>query len=299
MNGILLTALGLVIIVVTLRDVVHELFHPERTGSISAAVMRTNWAVMRRAARWHRRLLYDAGPLILIAVATTWTALFTIGWALIYAPRLPSGFHVDAGLPVGSTHGAWTAFYISVATLATLGTGDFAPQFPLLRVLFPIESLVGAAMITAWISWVLSIYPVLSDRRAFTRGVAVFQRAHPAPHDAVREQPPDAVAEALRAFTEQLLRVGSQLQQSRVTYYFQDADTERNLACELPYVIDLADAAASAEDVAPAVRYQGRTLRLAIDDVLREIGSEFLEMEHAAPAEVLSKLRADQLLDSY
>jgi hypothetical protein len=294
---ILLTTLGLAIIIVTLRDVIHELFHPERTGSISASVMRANWRVMRRIARWHRRWLYNAGPLMLVSVATVWVALFTLGWALIYAPRLPSAFHISPGLPAASTHGAWTAFYVSITALGTLGTGDFAPQYHFLRVLYPLESLVGAVMVTAWISWVLSIYPVLASRRSFTREVAVFRKTHPMPTDAVREAPADAIAETLRSFTEQIVAIGSQLQQTRVTYYFQDTDAERNLVCQLPYVLDLAIAAAVTPDVAPAITYYGGTLRCAVEQVLGEIGSDFLGVEHGEPREVLAHLRGDHLLE--
>jgi hypothetical protein len=234
---------------------------------------------------------------MLVSVATVWTVLLVLGWAFIYGPRLPAGFHISAGVPPGRMHGAGTALYVSLSGLATLGTSYFAPRTNLLRALYPMESLVGAAMVTAWISWVLSIYPVLATRRSFTRQVAVFRASHPMPTDAVREQPADAVAETLRSFTEQIVTIGAQLQQSRVTYYFQDTDAERNLVCQLPYVLDLAMAAAVTPGVAPAVAYYGGTMRCAIEQVLGEIGRDFLGVHHGEPREILMHLRGDHLLD--
>jgi hypothetical protein len=294
----LLTVLGLAVIVVTLRDIVHELFHPGKAGSISAAVMKANWWIMRRVARLHRPLLYDAGPLMLVSVAIVWTALLTLGWAMIFAPRLPADFLVARGLPSVATHGTWTALYVSMTQIATLGTGDLAPESHFLRVMYPIESLVGIVMVTAWISWVLSIYPVLAARRTFTREVALFRRSHPIPTEVVLEPPVEVIAETMRSFAEQILTIGSHLEQSRVTYYFQDTDAQRNLVCQLPYALDLGIAACVTPGVAPAVAHYGATLRAAVEQVLEELGQDFLSLKHAEPREVLAHLRDDHLMDA-
>src|SRR4051794_9907007 len=87
MTVVTLTTLGVLIILFTLRDVVHELFHPEATGSISRTVMRVVWRGTRAIGKIHRAAVFHAGPAILLAVAFTWAILLVLGWTLIYLPR--------------------------------------------------------------------------------------------------------------------------------------------------------------------------------------------------------------------
>lgn len=54
--------LGVGIILAAARDLVHELFHPESRGSVSRWVMHGVWRGMRRAARYRRTVIYQAGP---------------------------------------------------------------------------------------------------------------------------------------------------------------------------------------------------------------------------------------------
>jgi hypothetical protein len=42
-RSVVSTAFGVLLVVMALRDVVHELFNPERTGSISRGIMRLVW----------------------------------------------------------------------------------------------------------------------------------------------------------------------------------------------------------------------------------------------------------------
>ena len=55
------TVVGAVLIVGTLRDVVHELFHPEQTGSLSRQVMHGVWRTVRKIAQWRRNAIFRAG----------------------------------------------------------------------------------------------------------------------------------------------------------------------------------------------------------------------------------------------
>jgi hypothetical protein len=62
-RAVVSTTLGVLLVVVALRDVVHELFNPERTGSISRGVMRLVWRLVRAVGRRHRGAIYRAGLL--------------------------------------------------------------------------------------------------------------------------------------------------------------------------------------------------------------------------------------------
>src|SRR5206468_942622 len=123
--------------------------------------------------------MYRAGPLCLVAVALVWTGLTGLAFALIYWPRLPAGFHVDRALPAAAQHGFATALYVSLASVTTIGSADVTPQTIGLRMAVTLESLIGLVIVTAWITWVLSVYPVLAERRTFIREVIQLRRVYP------------------------------------------------------------------------------------------------------------------------
>jgi hypothetical protein len=173
------TLVGVMPILVVLRDVVHELFDPEDAGSLARATMHGAWLVLRRFGRRRRGVIYRAGALVLLSVAVMWTGLLTLGFALVYWPGLPEGFHASPGLPAWAARGPGTALYVSLASLTTLSSSDVLPLTDALRYAVTLQSLLGVALITAWITWVLSIYPVLAQRRAFAREVALLRETHP------------------------------------------------------------------------------------------------------------------------
>ncbi|MFJ8781962.1 hypothetical protein [Streptomyces sp. NPDC102476] len=58
--------------------------------------------------------------------------------------------------------------------------GDIAPAEGWLRLVSPLEALVGFALLTATVSWVLEIYPTLTRRRVLAIRLAVLRNADPA-----------------------------------------------------------------------------------------------------------------------
>jgi hypothetical protein len=290
-----LTATGLALLVLAVRDIVHELFHPEVSGSISRLVMRAVWRVVRAAGRRYRGALYQAGPLMLIAVGLTWTLMLMTGAALVYLPRLPDGFSAGPALPPSALRGFPTAMYVSGAMLTSVGVSDVMPVSPVVRLFGVLEPMLGLVLISAWITWVLSIYPVIADRRALERQVSLLRRAQPRPDALAADTPRDGVAEVLRSLAEQIIKASAQLAQLRVTYYFQNQSEELRLAAQLPYVLALARAA-ERHATEPLIRHHGTALRLAIENLLADIGRQYLHL-HDAPAEaVLDALARDHLL---
>jgi hypothetical protein len=291
----MLTLVGVAMIVVALRDVVHELFHPERSGSLSRGLMRLVWAAARVAGRRYRRAIHHAGPVMLIAVGAAWAVLLAVGTALIYLPRLPGSFSASPALPPSATKGFMTALYISLGMLTSAGTSDMTPRTPLMRMVAVTEPVFGLVLITAWITWVLSIYPVIAQRRAFTRRVNLIRRSQPRPTALPEETPRDAVATLLESLSGDVARITSQLAQGRVTYYFQHDSPDLSLASTLRYVLDLARAAESRAGE-PLLRHYGMALRLAVEALLAEIGEQFLAMKGAEPRAIIAALARDQLL---
>ncbi|MDB4879754.1 MAG: Ion transport 2 domain protein [Gemmatimonadetes bacterium] len=291
----MLAIVGVLIVLFVLRDVLHELFHPEQTGSMSEAVTRGVWAVVRAAARHRRSMIFHAGPLILASVMAAWVILLVVGFALIYWPRLPGSFHADPALLPSETRGFLTAVYVSMASFTTLSAGDLTPRTPGMRILVALESFVGPVLFTAWITWVLGIYPVLAERRAFTRQIDGLRRARPDPALLLGDSPPEAVAELLRSLTEQALSVGAHLQQAAVSYYFQNQSEQVALAMQLPYLLALGGAA-EAHGALPAIRHHGTMLRASLEQLLADMGERYVDLHDAPPEQVIDAIARDHLL---
>jgi hypothetical protein len=289
------TIVGIVVILIVQRDVLHELFHPEQTGSLSGFVMRTVWMTLRTLARWRRSFIYRAGPLILVSVVAVWVALLVIGFALIYLPRLPDSFDRYPSLPLSQARGWSTAIYVSLASFTTIGASDLVPKTAAMRMLVTIESLIGPITFTAWITWVLGVYPVLAERRTFTREVNGIRKVWPDPQRMIDEVPVTAFAEMLHSLTDQLRSIDARIQQSRITYYFQSQSRQASLVEQLPYVLALARAAASSGTNVTVAHY-GQMLRTAIEELLAVIGEEFLDLKNAPADRVIEALAADHLL---
>lgn len=164
------SVLGAALVAVALRDIYATLWHPHGLGTLSRGVFRGIWWVAGKIRR-HGRALGSAGPLGMIAAVLLWAALIVGGWALIYLPHMPGGFSFASALQPQSSSDPVASLYLSLVTVATLGYGDITPVYPVLRLLLPVQALIGFVLFTAAISWILQIYPALIRRRAAARTV--------------------------------------------------------------------------------------------------------------------------------
>ncbi|MFF8942469.1 potassium channel family protein [Streptomyces sp. NPDC014864] len=85
--------------------------------------------------------------------------------------------HVEAVRALGT---GGRSVYLSLVTVATLGLGDIAPSADWLRIVAPLEAMVGFVLLTATVSWILGIYPALARRRALALRISQLRRAGPA-----------------------------------------------------------------------------------------------------------------------
>lgn len=173
---ILFALVGFALILAVLRDIFQELFSPNSYGRLSRGVQVSLWRASKRYARGDRRNLALTGPISIIVIIGCWIVLMTSGWAFILWPHLPDGFLFSSELASTHNNSAITALYLSTVTLTTLGYGDITPKTDLLRVLLPLESLAGFSVLTAAVTWVLSLYPVLDRRRALAHMIAILHR---------------------------------------------------------------------------------------------------------------------------
>lgn len=252
-----LTVAGALLVLLVLRDMFHTLWHPRGFGSMGRAVFAAVWWLTRR---FKTEL---PGPLGMLAVALLWTLLLVTGWTLVYLPHMPDGFHFSSPLRPADSHDLVTSAYLSVVTVATLGYGDIVPASPALRLLAPLQALIGFALLTAVISWVLQVYPALGRRRALARQLSIM-----AATDTVSflgEGRASVVTQLLHSLIDQLGTIRVDLLQYGESYYFREDDPRLSLAANLPYTLDLVAAGKQVECV--DVRHLAAMLEQAVADV--------------------------------
>jgi hypothetical protein len=114
------TVAGAGVIGLALVDVFVTLFwHAEHRG-LSHVLIRAVWVVCHRLRR--RRALTIAGPVAFLVVVASWATMLSLGWALVYWPRMPGGF-AYATAPADGAASFFESLYFSLVTLATLGYG--------------------------------------------------------------------------------------------------------------------------------------------------------------------------------
>lgn len=281
-----LSAVGVVVILVALRDVFHTLWHPSGRGSISRLAAAAVWQTTRRVGS--SRISALAGPFAMVVVVGVWTALLVVGWALVYGPHLPAGFAYDPGLEPAGRAVPLDALYLSLVTLATLGFGDIVPTSGWLRIAVPLQALIGFALLTAAVSWVLQVYPALRRRRILAIRLALLRRAGTARRLHALEG--SVAAALLQDLADEVVGARVDLTEYSATYYFRDSDPSTSLAAMLSYAAELA--AVGRTVISGEARLAADVLTCALDDFAVVLDGRFLRTGGATD-EVLSSYAAD------
>ena len=283
---LLLTLAGLVLIAMALRDIFDVLFHLEGRASISRALTRGVWGTLRRIADKRPAAFPLAGPSGLVAVIAAWTFLLLVGWALLLWPHL-SNFRDVAG---DSAQGGFSeALHISAMTLSTLGYGDVTPTDQWLRVVAPLEALVGFGLLTASVTWLFAVQPAVQRRRALGYELWLLREAADGEHDA-----PVTDGQMFTELTSRVVAVERDIVAIPASYYFRDPDERLLLSAQLPFLRELtAHAAASSEDKGTAQR--ARMLSTAIDDLLLTIARRLHGLPDIDADEALRVFSRDHL----
>lgn len=290
---ILLVLLGIALNAVVLRGIFHTLFHPGGSGVLSSQGVGLVWRIFRLAARHRPEVLSLAGPMSLLLVIVFWALGLTLGWALFLWPYLPEQFLLSTGLEPTENAGFLDAVYVSLVALATLGYGEITPENTWLRMVAPLEALIGFGLITASISWILSLYPVLSRRRNLARDVALLRRSGRWDEAVAADDGAVALADILSGLTAQVISVRNDYSQSPITYYFHGQDRESALDVALPHIVSLVQQ--TCQHHSASVRLQSERLREAVRDLAACIAEKFLGLSDAAMERVLTAYAADHL----
>jgi hypothetical protein len=278
--GWLVTAGGAALVLVALRDIFHTIWHPSGRGGLSRRLMGVVWRVGRR-----RRVLGPlSGPLAMVVVVLTWMLLILLGWALVYWPQLPGGFVFGSSLNPRSRAGLLDAVYLSTVTLATLGFGDIVPTADWLRIAVPVQALIGFALLTAAVSWVLQVYPALTRRRALAVRLSLLRRVDTL--GLVADPRSGLAAPLLEDLAVGLAQLRVDLTQYAETYYFRDGDADASLPAMLGVVLDLSEQARRSPGA--DTRYAGELLDTAVGDFLHLVDEQFLHVGGSVTAIALT-----------
>jgi hypothetical protein len=290
-----ITVLGALLVLVALRDVFDTLFHPHGQGVVSENLMRVVWRVTKRLAHGNHRLLSFAGPVAFITVIGTWGALVVVGFALIIWQQMPDAFAGTTGLD--GKDSIIDAVYLSMVNVTSLGYGDIVPTTDPMRLLGPLETLIGLGLLTASISWLLLLYRVLSDYRSLSHEIALLMDTERSSQTGLAEIDPAVSAGVLAVLTSRVVAIRDDFVHSPIAYYFHPRDSRHALPVLLPGLVAVVESC-SAPDRAAAPAFQARMLEHAITDLLATIAEEFLGDPGGRTHETLAAYRRDHLWPS-
>ncbi len=162
---VLSVAVGIALVVLVGWDIFLTILHPSARGPLSYVANRATWALIRDLTTGLRlrRLLPWAGPLAMGVNVLVWVVGLWLGYALIYLPYV-EGLSYDQPESFGAK-GLTEALYVSGVALTTVGFGDIVAATDPLRLVTILESWSGLVAITAAITYVISVYPLVSSIR--------------------------------------------------------------------------------------------------------------------------------------
>ncbi|QGU05797.1 potassium channel family protein [Corynebacterium comes] len=281
-----LTMAGFLVVALGLWDMFRSLLRPEGQGTLSGLVFSGVWEASKVIGH---RFGSAVGPASMLIVILLWVLLQGIGWTLIYLPYTPEGFSYSSGIDPAKYPALAEAFYISLVTLSTLGFGDIVPADPWVRLVLPLEALTGFALLTAALTWFSQVHPPLSRRRALAMELKGMNDAGYA--RAIPGMEPSEVARVLDNVTGQVRHVCIDFFHYSETYYFQEGNDPVSLARQLPYVLELRDAARASQ--APELRMSARRLSGAMEELSAELARNFVSGSREDPASTFAAYAAD------
>jgi hypothetical protein len=137
------------------------------TGLLAPRWNRLLWAAFKGISKLFGRreglILSLAGPVIVILLIAFWTLGLALGAALIIRPEL--------GVSVLPSNGDTprdfiTALLVAGNSLSIVGSGDYAPHTTGTRLLFLVNSLTGASVLSLVLSYLVQVYSALRERNA-------------------------------------------------------------------------------------------------------------------------------------
>jgi hypothetical protein len=180
--------------------------------------------------------------------------------------------------------------------LSTISTGQ-GMVAPWIRMIAGLEAMIGFGIVTASISWLLSIYPIVEARRSLAHQATLLHASEKMSGlDLLRDGVDDAPA-ILMSIAHDLSVLRNQMAQFPISYYFYVGERRTTLAGILPYLAELADRSLK-NDVPVQLRIPGIMLRGAVEDFSIMLAKTFLHMGPDTESEVLQAYAYDQMCEA-
>ncbi len=291
---ILSLAVGIALIAVVGQDIFTVLFRPGALSRFSGKIARGVWTLLRRASGQRRFVLSLAGPLALSGVICFWAATLVVGWALIYLPHYPQEYVLAEGTVAHSP--IVGALHISLTTITTLGSANVVPKAGWLQVLSPIEALIGFGMLTAAVSWLLQIHPVLSRRRSLAYEIHLLADSERRLGVELPQLETSVASQLYADLTSRLIAVQRDLVKFPITYYFAETDPRVALAAAMPVLSEIAERGTSDEHP-ESVRLRAEMLHDAIEEFGEMVLERFVLDHHDDPDDAIAAFAHDHRHD--
>jgi hypothetical protein len=284
------------LILPALRDVFDPLSHPGGRAAASRGIMRVVWRVFHPIARLRPGAISLAGPTSLILIIAFWATMLIVGWAFLFWPHAPDNLSFQPGTEHGGLHNLVDVLYLSLTTLTTLGYGDVTPDAAWLRVVGPIEALLGFGLLTASISWLGSIYPAVQRRRALAYEIYLLRKAESETGITVTDLPPESAAAVYGDLISRVVATERDLVTFPISYYFAQNDHRFALSAAIPWVWDLAQRGAE-EGTDDRARLRAVMLRDAVRDFAVTVARRFHGSSTEDTRELLVAYARDHMRD--
>lgn len=226
MSDLLLALGGAALLIIVLGDVIATVLAPEAHGWLSAPVGRAVWSLVHAGDRLPGRSPFAiGGTLAVLATLAAWFLGLWAGFALLIGAAdgavstSSSGAAADAG-PV------LRDLYLAGAALTTLGFGDVVATEESGLIITVLAAGAGLAVVTAAISYVLSVYPLIARKRAAAAWAADLGADLPTRSAALLLRDHERFAGALHS---RLNVVDQDLRRFPVLYYFHASRHEEEL----------------------------------------------------------------------
>src|SRR4051812_28372181 len=278
---------GLALIGVAMHDLFHTLFHPAGRGALSDRVGRVVWFVFRKLSDYKRDYITLAGPVAILCIMTMWVLCTVFGFAFIYYPFMSSQFALSPGLDAARHQGIIDALNVSLGSLITVG-GDFNAKSKLIRLAMGIEATIGFGLLTASVSWLLSIYPALKRRRTVAHEATLLHYAEQKTGLRIQELPSSEAQDVIWGLAASMATARNDLTQFPILYYFHSGDDQSGFSGVLPYFAELA-VSASHPTMPPGVRLAAISLGGALDDYLEFVAETFIHMPKSDKAAIMQR----------
>jgi hypothetical protein len=154
---------GGIVLAITLLDVfLTVLYARAGTGLVAPWLAQGVWRVFRGLSGGrHAGILSYCGPVQLVALVLMWGVLLALGSGLVIHPALGTGIKSSSG---ATDTDFVTALFVGGSSMSIVGVSSYGPTTAGYKLLFLFNSLVGMAVTSLTITYLMQVYSALRSR---------------------------------------------------------------------------------------------------------------------------------------